>query len=131
MLADTDDYKAITLNLWGADEYVPEIEQVIKELVRTCYHCLPYKQMPLALLVAIAQDCACKTNLLTIKNGVSPCYSLRTLVEKKHLNFEHHSRHSFGTCMQALMAPKNSMRARTEDAIHMHPVYNAQGGHMV
>ena len=134
LLAPLEDENSVTLNLAAAEEHVPEIERsnrVIKERVRACYHRLPYKQMPMAMLVAMVEDCAYKTNFFPLKSGISSYYSPRTLVEKKMLDYKLHLKHSFGEFVMAPLTTTNTPSPRMAECIYLQPAYNAQGGHVV
>ena len=55
---------------------------MIKERVCACYHRLPFKQMPLLLLVAMVEMCGHLTNFFPLSAGISDTYSPLTIVEK-------------------------------------------------
>ena len=74
LLQSLEDDKSVELNLAAANEHVPEIGRtncVFKERLRACYHRLPYKNLHRALLIAMVEDCAYKTNFFPVKAGLS------------------------------------------------------------
>ena len=134
LLQPLQDEDSVDLNPASAKEHVPEIERsnrVIKERVRACYHRLPFKQMPKAMVIAMVEDCTYKTNFFPLKSGVSPYFSPRVLVERKQLDFELHLQHAFGDYVQAPMDTTNTPAPRMMDCIYLSPTYNAQGGHIL
>ena len=122
------------MNLVAANEHVPEIERtnnVFKERLRACYHRLPYKNLHRALLIAMVEDCAHKTNFFPVKAGLSRYYSPWTLVERKQLDYNLHLSHSSGEYVQAPQETTNTPAPRMLDCIYLSPAYNTQGGHIL
>ena len=65
---------SINLNIAAANEHVPQIEQqiqVIKERVRATCHSLPFKMMPLLMLVKMVYNAVKWINAFPPKGGVS------------------------------------------------------------
>ena len=125
LLEPLEDAKSVVLNLAAAEEHVPEIEcrnRMVKERVRACYHRLPYKHMPLTMLVAMVEDCAYTTNFFPLTAGVSSYYSPLAIVEKMQLDYEKHLKFSFGEYVQAPMSTTNTPKPRMVDCIYLSPV---------
>jgi hypothetical protein len=74
---------------------------------------------------------ASKLNLFPAKGGISPYYSLRTILGLPPLDYEKHCAVPFGAYIQASHETNqtNSNAARTIEAIHLQPALNMQGGH--
>ena len=134
LLQSLEDDKSVKLNLAAANELVPEIERtnrMFKECLRACYHSLPYKNRHRALLLAMVEDCAYKTNFFPVKVGLSQYYSPWTLVEQKQLNYNLHLLHSFGEYVQAPQETTNTPVPRMLDCIYLSLAYNTQGGYIL
>ncbi len=118
------------------DEHVPEIEncnKVIKERVRSDYHRLPYKHLPLVMLEILVMQSASNLNLFIPKGGASNQYSPYTILNRRTLDYNKHLQVSFGTYGIAYDRPKhkNSMESRGMDAIYLRSSGSDQGGHDV
>jgi hypothetical protein len=74
---------------------------------------------------------ASQLNLFPAKGGISPYYSLRTILGLPTLDYEKHGAVPFGAYVQANHETNqtNSNAARTFDAIYLRPALNMQGGH--
>ena len=107
----------IVLNTTAANEYVPKIERqirVIKECVRATRHTLPFKVIPLTMLII---------NLV-----YSTTIWLNAFPSK---DYNKHCRAQFGSYIQTHEEPAttSTMQARTLGAICLEPTGNFQGSY--
>jgi hypothetical protein len=122
------------MNFTNALDHVPEAERnnrTIKEQVWAAYHRLPYKALPRQLIRYLVTTQASQLNLFPAKGGISPYYSLRTILGLPPLDYDKHCVVPFGTYVQANHETNqtNSNAVRTIDAIYLWPALNMQGGH--
>lgn len=123
------------LNTATAQEYVPEVERVIRVVKeRACcfVSTLPFKALAKLpekhLILYVVQI----MNFTVHPNGISPFLSPATIVTGKQLDINVHYRVPFGTFCQVPIEPKplNSVpKPRTLDAIALRPTGNMQGGY--
>ena len=74
LLQSLEDDKSVELNLAAANEHVPEIERTNRTLQGASQGLLSlatYKNLHGALLIAMVEDCAYKTNFFPVKAGLS------------------------------------------------------------
>ena len=114
-------------------EHVPEIERqirVLKERARACLHTLPFKYLPLLIVIEILNNCALWLNVFPPKGGVSTI-SPRTLITGVKFDYTKHCKIPFGAYAQVHEepSPSNSQVARTVGAICLGPTGNQQGGY--
>jgi hypothetical protein len=124
----------VRMNFMNALDHVPEVERnnrTIKERVRAAYHRLPYKALPRQLIRYLVTTQASQINFFPAKGGISPYYSLRTILGLPVLDYEKHCAVPFGAYVQANHETNqtNSNAARMLDAIYLRPALNMQGGH--
>ena len=120
---EVKDDLGIEVNYTTASEHVPESERnnrTIKERYRSLYHYLPYANMPRIMIKAGLEEVTMKLNCVVPKEGVSKQYSPYTILHKRPLDYQKHCKYAHGTYVQAEdeFHPKNTMRARTMDAIY-------------
>jgi hypothetical protein len=134
MMEKVKDNLGVRMNFTNALDHVPEAERnnrTIKERVRAAYHRLLYKALPRTLIRYLVTTQASQLNLFPAKGGISPYYSLRTILGLPVLDFDKHCAVPFGAYVQANHETNqtNSNAARTLDAIYLRPGVNMQGGH--
>ena len=119
----------ITLNTTAANEHSPYIKRqirVIKERVRAIKHTLPFKVIPLIMLVEMVYFCIFWLNAFPPKSGVSTLHGPRKIVTGQQLDFKKHCMLPFGAYVQTHEepTPSNTQEARTIGAIAMGPTGN-------
>jgi hypothetical protein len=122
----------ITLNTTAQDEHVGEIERyirTIKERARCMYNSVPYKQMPMRMVVEMIYASVFWLNCFPNANGISRSISPRTMVIGQGIDYDKHCRLEFGSYVQTHEQHDNSMAPRTTGAIALRPTGNAQGGY--
>jgi hypothetical protein len=113
MMDKVKDNLGVQMNFTNALDHVPEAERnnrTIKERVRAAYHQLPYKALPRQLFQYLVTTQASKLNLFKAKGGISPYYSLRTILGLPPLDYDKHCAVSFGA-YSILMLRKQSMQS--------------------
>jgi hypothetical protein len=83
MMDKVKDDLGVCMNFTNALDYVPEAERnnrTIKEQVQAAYHRLLYKALPRQLMRYLVQTQASQLKLFPAKGGISPYYSLRTIL---------------------------------------------------
>jgi Reverse transcriptase (RNA-dependent DNA polymerase) len=124
----------VQLNLTSANEHVPRIERqirVIKERVRATRHTLPFKVIPLLMLVDLVYTTTLWINAFPPKGGVSTNLSPRSIMTGIQFDFKKHCQLQFGSYVQAHEepSPTNTQAARTVGAICLGPTGNLQGSY--
>ena len=124
----------INLNTTAANEHVPQIERqirVMKERCRATRHTLPFKIIPLLMLIELVYFSTFWINCFPPKGGVSDHLSPRNLMTGTQLDYQKHCQLPFGAYVQAHEepSPSNGMQARTVGAICLGPTGNAQGSY--
>jgi hypothetical protein len=122
----------LSINTTAAKEHVPEIERrirTIKERGRAILNTLPFKKLPLIVLIELIHHVVMWLNAFPSKSGVSSTLSPREIVLKHKLDFKIHCRAQFGEYCEAHDEPSitNSMTPRTSPAIVLGPTGNLQG----
>ena len=116
-----------------ANGHVPEAERNIrflKERIRSTFHRLPYKALPIKVMKVLVMEAAKKPNFFPNKHGISKHFSPRQIVHRETLDYEKHCRYYLGQCAQAHDEPNplNSQQPRTIDVLYLRHV---EGGHQV
>ena len=124
----------ITLNTTAANEHSPYIERqihVIKEHVRATRHTLPFKVIPLIMLVEMTYFCTFWLNAFPSKSGVSMNHSPQKIITGQQLDYKKQCKLSFGSYVQTHEepTPSNTQMARTIGAIALGPTGNLQGAY--
>ena len=124
----------IVLNTTAANEHVPKIERqirVIKERVRSTRHTLPFKVIPLCMLIDLVYSTTIWLNAFPPKGGVSSNLSPRSIITGITFDYNKHCRASFGSYVQTHEEPAttSTMQARTLGAICLGPTGNSQGSY--
>ncbi len=124
----------IMLNTTAANEHVPKIERqirVIKERVRATRHSLPFKLIPLLMLIELIYSSTLWINAFPPKGGVSTTLSPRNILTGIQFDFNKHCKLPFGSYVQAHQepSPSNTQTARTVGAICLGPTGNIQGAY--
>jgi hypothetical protein len=122
----------IVLNTTAANEHVPRIERqirVIKERVRATRHTLPFKVIPLTMLIGMIYTSVLWINAFPPKGGVSPNLSPRNIMTGVQFDYNLHCKLHFGSYAQVHQEPNhtNTQAARTVGAICLGPTGNIQG----
>jgi hypothetical protein len=134
MMDEVKDDLGVCMNFTNALDHVPEAERnnrTIKERVRAAYHQLPYKSLPRQLIWYLVQTQASQLNLFPAKGGISPYYSLRTILGLPTLDYAKHCMVPFKAYVQANHKTNqtNSNASQTINTIYLRPVNRMQGGH--
>ena len=122
----------IELNTVGEDEHVPEIERCIrtvKERTRATWNTLPFKRIPVRMIIEMVTSSVMWLNMFPPTDGVSNTLSPRALVTGLQVDYKKYCRIEFGSYVQTHEEHDNSMGARTIGAIALRATGNAQGGH--
>jgi hypothetical protein len=125
----------VQMNFTNTLDHVPEAERnnrTIKERVWAAYHRLPYKALPRQLIRYLVTTQASQLNLFPAKGGISPYYSLGTILGLPPLDYDKHCAETFGAYIQANHETNqtNSNATGTIDAIYLlRPALHMQGGH--
>ena len=124
----------IVLNTTAANEHVPKIERqirVIKERVRATRHTLPFKMIPLIMLIDLIYYSILWINAFPPKGGVSTTLSPRNIMTGIQFDYNKHCQLPFGSYVQAHEEPNptNTQAARTVGAICLGPTGNIQGSY--
>jgi len=124
--------EGIMLNTTAASEHVPKIERqirVIKERVRATRHTLPFKVIPLPMLIESIYSSPLWINAFPPKGGVSQTLSPRNIMTGVQFDYKKHCQLPFGTYVQGHQepSPSNSQVSRTVGAICLGPKGNRQG----
>ena len=122
----------VQLQTVATDAHVPTIERqirVIKERVRVTRHTLPFKVLPLLMLVELVYHSVMWINAFPPKGGVSETLSPRSIITGLNLDAKKHCQLPFGTYVQANVSnhPTNTPAARTVGAICLGPKGNLSG----
>jgi hypothetical protein len=75
--------------------------ELLKVRVQAANHQLPYKALPQQLIQYLVQTQASQQNLFPVKGGISPYYSLRTILGLPALDYAKHCAVPFGAEVQA------------------------------
>jgi hypothetical protein len=124
----------IVLNTTSANEHVPKIERqirVIKERVRATRHTLPFKVIPLLMLIDLIYSSTLWINAFPPKGDVSSSLSPRNIMTGIPFDYNKHCQLQFGSYVQVHEepSPSSSMAARTVGAICLGPTGNIQGSY--
>jgi hypothetical protein len=125
----------IVLNTTAANEHVPKIERqicVIKEQVHATRHTLPFKVIPLTMLISLISSSILWINAFPSKGGVSYEISPRNIMPGIQLDYNKHCQLPFGSYIQAHQepSPTSTQAARTVGAmICLGPTGNIQGSY--
>jgi len=116
----------------AANKHVPLIEQqirVIKECIHATRHSLPFKAIPLLMLIKMVHTYVKWINAFPLKGGMSRMMSPRTIMTGTQPNYKSDCRLAFGAYVQAHQepSPSNSQEACTVSAICLGPSGNIQG----
>jgi hypothetical protein len=90
----------LTVNTTTAKEHVPEIERkirLIKERGRGILNTLPFKRMPMLMLIVLVYHVVLWLNAFSAKLGVSDTLSPREIIYQHKLDFAKHCKLPFGT----------------------------------
>ena len=122
------------VNLTSADEHVPDIERrirVVKERTRAMRHSLPYRRIPVLLMIHMVLNCVKLLNYSPPKGGVSAIISPKTIMSGEQLDYRKHLTLQIGQYCQVHEEenPRNSQISRTKGAIALGPSGNLQGGY--
>ena len=133
MMDPVADDMDITMEYSAPQAHVPESERnnrTIKERVRSTFHRLPYKALPIAMMRVLVVESARKLNFFPNKNGISKYFSPRQIVHRVVLDYDTNCKYAFGSYVQAHNEPDptNTQAPRSIDAIYMRPIPN---GHEV
>ena len=96
--------RGIHLNGVGRDEHVGEAERficTIKERVRATYSTLPFKKVPMRVVIEMVYDAVFWWNAFPKSNGVSETLSPRTIVTGRNIDYNRHCKFTFGEYVQA------------------------------
>jgi hypothetical protein len=99
MMDKVKDDLGVCINFTKALDHVPEAERnnrTIKEQIWAAYHRLLYKALPRQLIQYLVQPQASQLNLFPAKGGISPYYSLRTILRLPTLDSVKHCMVPFG-----------------------------------
>lgn len=124
----------IKLNMASANEHVPMIERqirTIKERVRSTRHSLPFKIIPVSMLVELVYFSTMWLNAFPPSGGVSENISPRWIMTGVQFDYTKHCKLPFGSYVQAHEepSPSNTQAARTVGAICFGPTGNLQGSY--
>ena len=102
---------------------------MIKERVRATRHSLPFKMMPLLMLVKMVYNAVKWINAFPPKGGISEFLSPRTIMTGMQLNYAMDCCLAFGSYVQAHKEPNptNGQAPRMVGAICIGPSGNIQG----
>ena len=105
--------------------------RVIKERVRAIRHTLPFKVIPLIMLIKMTYFSIFWTNAFPPKSGVSETISPRKIITGQQMDYMKHCLLPFGAYVQTHEEPNptNSLQARTIGAICLGPTGNLQGSY--
>jgi len=122
------------VNLTSANEHVHDIERrirVVKERTRAVRHSLPYRKIPILLMIHMVLKCVKMLNYFPPKGGVSDVISPKTIMSGEQLDYKKHLTLQIGQYCQVHEEenPRNSQVARTKGAIALGPSGNLQGGY--
>jgi hypothetical protein len=126
--------RGIVLNTTSANEHVPKIERqirVIKERVRATRHTLPFKVLPLIMLIELVYSSIPWINAFPPKGGASTNLGPRNIMTGIQFDNNKHCQLQFGSYAQAHQEPDptNAQAARTVGAICLGPTGNMQGSY--
>jgi hypothetical protein len=104
---------------------------VIKERVRATRHTLPFKVIPLVMLIYLISSSTLWINAFPPKGGVSFTLSPRNIMTGVAFDYNKHFQLPFGSYVQVHKDnnPTSSMAARTLGAICLGPTGNIQGSY--
>jgi hypothetical protein len=122
----------IALNTTSENEHEPVIERYIrtvKERTRATWNVLPFKKIPVGMVIEIVKGSVMWLNTFPPTGGVSPNMSPRTLVTGRNMDYNKHCRIKCGAYAQTHEDHDNGMGSRTTGAIALRPTGNAQGGY--
>jgi hypothetical protein len=104
---------------------------VIKERVRVTRHTLPFKVIPLTMLIELIYSSILWINTFPPKGGVSTNLSPRNIMTGIQFDYLKHCKLQFGSYVQAHQepGPTNTQAARTVVAICIGPTSNIQGSY--
>ena len=125
--------RGIHLNGVAREEHVPEAERfvrTIKERTRATYSTLPFKRVPMRLIIEMVYDSVFWWNAFPKKNGVSDTLSPRTILTGRKVDYNRHCRYTFGEYVQVHEQHNNSVSVmRTTGALALRPTGNDQGNY--
>jgi hypothetical protein len=104
---------------------------VIKERVRATRHTLPFKVIPLTMLIDLVHSTTIWLNAFPPKDGVSSHLSPRNIITGITFDYNKHCRAQFGSYVQTHEEPAttSTMQACTLGAICLGPTGNIQGSY--
>ena len=123
----------ITLNKCSHEEYVPVVEQriqTLKERCRCIQNTLPFKKLPVMLVVQMVSTCNFWLNIYPLTDSISRNINPQELMTGIKIDYNKHIRAEFGEYVQVHEEhADNSMNTRTTGTIPTKPTGNVQGGH--
>lgn len=124
----------LTLNSTAANEHVPQIEsqiRVVKEQARCICHTLPFKFIPLLMIVEMIYMSTMWINAFPPKGGVSTNLSPCNIMTGTQFDYLKHCKWTFGSYGQAYNNPEptNTMATRAIGTICLGPTGNLQGSY--
>ena len=123
----------MALNTVSRDEHVPEIERQIRTVKERCrghYNTLPFRSIPLRMLIELVYNAIFWLNSFPPLGGISKTISPRELVFGGKIDYNKHCKYEFGEYVQTHEEHDNSMATRTIGALALRPNGNLQGGHL-
>ena len=127
-----DHIPEINMNTPAAAEHVGEIEHkiwVIYEQARGIICTLPYKQLPLIMMIHLMHSVVMRLNNFPVSNGISSTYSPHKIVLRHRLDYNHHCRAPFEAYCKTHKdnTPTNNMTTQGCPAICLGLMGNIQG----
>ena len=123
----------IVLNPCSAGEHVPVVERrirTLKERVRCIFSTLPYKKLPVMMVIYITKNSNFWLNVFPPKDGVSGRINPRALMTGYDIDAQKHLQLECGEYAEVHDEHDNTMTPRTTGAIALMPNGNIQGGHL-
>ena len=122
-------------NIASADEHVKEPERrirVAKERFRAYKHSLPFRRLPVLMVIIPMLTIGRMLNYFPTAGGVSSDVSPRMLLTGEQLDYRKDLGLQLGAYCQVHQneKPRNSMKARTLPALYLGPSGNLQGGRL-
>ena len=126
-------YPHVTMNMSGPNDHIPQIERAIrtvKERVRSLILTLPFKRLPLTLIVHAVIFSVQWLNFFPPKHSISPRLSPEAIIRGRSVDAKLHCRIPFGGYAQVHKGnePINDvLTSRTVGGISLGPTGNMQG----
>ena len=117
----------IILNTAARDEHMPKIKQHIQTLKEQCcaiYNSLPFKTLPIRMMVELVYSMTFWLHAFPANNGILATISPRELIMGMRIDCLKHCMLPFGAYMQTHEQHDNSMAPHTIGAIALHPTGN-------